>query len=176
MKHCKVCNTTKEKIEFPIRKYKSGNIGTEPNCFECKRILHRDHNRKKRATKEGRLHVRKLAFDHRRKFPEKSMLKSALSRARKRGHSFNITIEDIVITEVCPLLNIPMSMQLGGAGDTSPSLDRIDTTQGYVKGNVRVISRLANIMKAHATKEQLILFSQNILPYIGASPSDNKTE
>ena len=41
----------------------------------------------------------------------------------------------------------------------SPSLDRIDPNKGYVKGNVQVISRLANIMKSNASPEELRAFA-----------------
>ena len=43
--------------------------------------------------------------------------------------------------------------------DFSPSVDRIDPTKGYVRGNVRVISYLANRMKSNATVDQLVRFS-----------------
>lgn len=45
----------------------------------------------------------------------------------------------------------------------SPSLDKIIPQLGYVKGNIIVMSMKANIMKANATKEELINFSKNIL-------------
>jgi hypothetical protein len=37
----------------------------------------------------------------------------------------------------------------------APSLDKVDPTLGYVKGNVRVISMRANWLKQDATVEQL---------------------
>lgn len=44
----------------------------------------------------------------------------------------------------------------------SPSLDRIDSSKGYVKGNVRVISARANMLKNNATVEELTLVLKDL--------------
>ena len=80
--------------------------------------------------------------------------------AKQRGLEFDLTEEDIIIPTHCPLLNIPLDFN--GSRYNSPSLDRIDNTKGYVKGNVWVISELANRMKNGATIEQLLTFAKNI--------------
>jgi hypothetical protein len=44
------------------------------------------------------------------------------------------------------------------------SLDRVDNTKGYIPGNVRVISRKANLMKSSLTLdvlEKLIKYIKN---------------
>ena len=62
-----------------------------------------------------------------------------------------ISKEDIVIPEYCPLLDIPIHRCERGKGYNTPSLDRIDNTKGYIKGNVWVISKLANSLKNFPT-------------------------
>lgn len=55
----------------------------------------------------------------------------------------------------CPLLGIKLTWDDGCTySPTSRTLDRIDPSKGYVKGNVWIISKLANQMKSTATFEQ----------------------
>jgi hypothetical protein len=78
-----------------------------------------------------------------------------------RGLEFNISIDDILIPVVCPLLGI--TLEFNGSRYNTPSLDRIDNTKGYIKGNVWVISDLANRMKQNASIEDLRTFAKNVL-------------
>lgn len=87
----------------------------------------------------------------RRHWREKYPIRSLIRLASKRGHEINIREEDIVIPEFCPVLGIPLEMGTRKAKDNSPSLDRVDSSKGYVKGNVRVISWRANRLKSDAT-------------------------
>jgi hypothetical protein len=113
--------------------------------------------------------LHKGAREWEKKNVEKVLLKSAKGRAKKYGHLFDIEVSDIVVPEYCPLLGIKIEPREGGHGpkDSSPSLDRIDNTKGYVKGNVWVISWLANKMKATASMEQLLTFSVNVQGWLG---------
>ena len=81
-------------------------------------------------------------------------------RAKKAGLAFNITVDDLHIPEVCPVLGIPLAFSIGEgrkaqAAFSSPSVDRVDNSQGYVKGNVRVISNRANLLKGSASLDEI---------------------
>lgn len=94
------------------------------------------------------------------------MLYAAKKRAIANNLEFNLEKEDIILPTHCPILGTELVK--GDKEDYSMtySLDRIDNSKGYIKGNVQVISMLANSMKNSATIEQLEAFSKNILQYI----------
>jgi hypothetical protein len=109
-------------------------------------------NRARReANKERIVAVRRAYLEAN---PERSLYRVAEQRARKRGIAFNLTLADIVVPERCPVFGIVLQRGKGVAGPASPTLDRIDASRGYVKGNVAVISNYANILKGQASAAQ----------------------
>ena len=82
---------------------------------------------------------------------------AAKARARKFNMDFDITVDDFILPVRCPLLGIEMKVNKGrhSVKKDSFSLDRIDSTKGYVKGNVWVISMLANNIKNNATLSEV---------------------
>jgi hypothetical protein len=76
-------------------------------------------------------------------------------RAKKKGLPFDLTLEDVLIPEFCPVFGIPLIMRAGKFNDNSPSLDRIIPEKGYVKGNVIIMSYRANRIKCHASLAEL---------------------
>lgn len=98
-------------------------------------------------------HVREL---------KQTLYKLAKGRARKKGLEFNIELKDIHIPKKCPILKVPLICSTR----YSPSIDRIYPDKGYVKGNIAVISALANSMKANATPQELLIFAKNIKKYM----------
>jgi len=82
----------------------------------------------------------------------------------KRVLDFNLDVEDIIIPQYYPLLGMELKYDIKDCNeDDYYSIDRIDSSLGYVKGNIQIISNLANTMKNKSTKEQLITFAKNIL-------------
>ena len=106
--------------------------------------------------------------NYRIKNPERVLCSMAKRRAKKKGLEFNIDKLDIDIPIICPILGIPIVKTYTkgkntGPTSNSPSLDRIDNSKGYIKGNVRVISHKANTMKHNATSMELIRFAEWVL-------------
>lgn len=95
------------------------------------------------------------------------ILNSARYRAKKRGIPFSVTLADVPpIPEFCPILGIRLgSDKLGRKGPrhSSPSLDRIVPSLGYVPGNVQWISFRANRMKSDASPSELHTFAAWVL-------------
>lgn len=90
-----------------------------------------------------------------RKSVKSTLLTKARGRANKECLPFNLIKEDITIPDTCPALGIPISVSDGEYGAGSPTLDRIIPKNGYVKGNVAVISHRANAIKSDASLAEL---------------------
>lgn len=80
----------------------------------------------------------------------------AKHRAAETNTEFNITVDDINIPKKCPILGIKLCLDNNKAQVNSPSIDRIDNSKGYVKGNVWVISKKANTLKNDGTLKEFI--------------------
>jgi hypothetical protein len=85
---------------------------------------------------------------------ERRIWDRAKTRAIKRGIDFNLELSDIIVPNFCPVLGVALVV---GHTDYAPSIDRIDSRLGYVKGNIQIISNKANRMKSNATVEEVRL-------------------
>lgn len=112
---------------------------------ETERTRRRDQ--KRRITPKGRLQL---------------LIGRARRRAQKAGREFSIRFEDLHVPEVCPVLGIPLGYARGTPLANRPSLDRTNNDLGYVKGNVKIISFRANMLKASASIDEV----QRILDYM----------
>lgn len=108
--------------------------------------------------------------------PEWKMVQRAKRRALVSGLDFDISLEDIVIPDACPILGIPLNMNSGrpGAFKNSPSLDRKDNSKGYTKDNVWVISQQANAMKGASNNCELKRFAEWAIMYVSSNTAPDK--
>ena len=112
-------------------------------CIECKSVQYKG--------KDGRTRKAKAAKKYRESLKGRvqRLLNNARRRARRKGIDFEIDSSDIKIPEKCPITGVKIEFgDDGGLNLSSPSLDRIDNSKGYVKGNVAVISNKANKYKS----------------------------
>lgn len=96
--------------------------------------------------------------NYRLKNIEKFMLRDAKNRAKSQNVPFDITTEDIIIPEYCPILDIKLEHCTDQG--RAPSLDKLIPSLGYVKGNISVISYRANHIKNNMTLKEIIKMAE----------------
>jgi hypothetical protein len=128
----------------------------DPICRECGEGLTADNwRRKKFGSKICDRCFNASVRDWNETNPERSLVNTARRRAKAKGIEFSITPADISVPTHCPVLGIELRRGSGGFNPTSPTIDRIDSSRGYVRGNVVVVSWRANKIKGDATKDEL---------------------
>lgn len=89
--------------------------------------------------------------------------------AKRRYKEVNISLEDLKElwesqSGICPLTGRKLSLE----HDNLPyqaSLDRIDNSKGYIKGNIRYIALIANYCRNNFTDDEVIDFCQSVTRY-----------
>ena len=92
--------------------------------------------------------------NQRQKEPIKIILREIKCRAKRNCLEFDLEPSDLQIPETCPVLGIPIGPFRGAFKPDNASVDRIDPSKGYVKGNVKIISLEANVLKRDCTDPQ----------------------
>lgn len=129
------------------------------NCAGCGEAKPLDAYPPDRRAKDGkqsrcRICVNLWMKTHYHKHPAENMLRRAKSRAASAGFEFNLTVGDILpLPEFCPVFGTPLRLNAKSQDPHGYSLDRVDNTKGYVKGNVAVMSYRANRLKNDGTAE-----------------------
>ena len=160
---CTTCNLEKAEEDFYLRTDTGQRRRECKACVTKKRKFsyYEDIDKTKAKQKSSYLKNRdKRLASHRDyyiKNKDKALWTGARNRAKQKGIPFNITLEDILIPDICPVLGINIAKDNNRLEDNSPSLDRLLPDLGYVKGNVSVISNKANRMKNDATIEEIEL-------------------
>jgi hypothetical protein len=172
-KLCSKCKKQKPNEEF--HKNNNSPDGLTCWCKECHRDSARqwrsnnkeqrdEYNKNWRSANMDRVRAsgKKAAAKRRVEKPELTLFYGASHRAKKAGIEFDLTIEDVIIPDRCPLLGVKLKPGAGKAHPNSPSLDKVDPSGGYTKGNVWVISYRANQIKNDATADELLLIGHTL--------------
>lgn len=110
-----------------------------------------------------------LNFNKKRKEnPAFRLWASSKSSSRTKDREHSLTVEDIrsLLVSTCPYFGIKLFYGVNPRGKipfNAATIDRIDSTKGYIPGNVRIISWGANRLKSNLTDKQLLTLAKNIL-------------
>ena len=164
---CCKCGKYKPVEEFEKRwnhsKTEKNNLRSD--CKKCRceesRLYHFYRRRRytDQVAKDIMIHLDK--FKHDMDYHTKViLLRHAKQHAKKIGIEFAITIKDINIPALCPILNKPFILH---DKSYTYSIDRIDNSKGYTKDNIQWVCLGINYMKSKSTDDKLHEFIKLII-------------
>lgn len=91
----------------------------------------------------------------REKEPIKFIFKDARQHAKSRNREFTITLDDLFAVLLkqnnkCALTGVEFS------SENKPSLDRIDSSKGYITDNIQFVLKDINVMKSNLEESRFI--------------------
>ena len=103
------------------------------------------------------------------KYSCKQMAASAKKRSTALGLDYNISTSYLIEISpvICPILGVEIKYGGGDRDHNSASIDRVDSSKGYTKDNVQIVSLLANLMKSNANVMQMRKFAKWVINSYG---------
>lgn len=126
----------------------------------------RSNAARRERRKDNPKKYRKYESASRRRNARVYLLRQAKARAAKSGIEWGLGEPREAALRLrwpthCPVFGFELVYGASGRLRNSASLDRIDSTEGYIWGNVRVVSWRANDLKKDATPDELILLGND---------------
>jgi hypothetical protein len=152
------CCTCKEILPISEFPYEKSEQKYRYCCKKCHRIYDKNYKKEQRTkiikTEEGR-----------RKITVVSLYNSCKLRAKEKNISFDLTKESIdsILSDRCPIFNTGFDFCVGKRTSNSPSVDRINSLEGYILNNVTIISHRANAIKNNGTLDDFIRIRNYII-------------
>lgn len=138
-KICEECSQSLNLSKFSLIEKWNPNSDTKNTCKKCSIKIRQTE----KLNRDWKVDAARLLY------------KNIKSRCKRLGKEFSIEIGDIIIPEKCPVFGFDLKREDRQTWMCAPSVDRIDNSKGYIKGNITVVSRRANILKKDATIEEL---------------------
>jgi len=96
------------------------------------------------------------------------------SSAKRMGREFNLTKE--YVSEVweaqnkqCALTGMELTWKrTAETKGTTASIDRIDSSKGYIEGNIQIVHKIVNIMKMQHSQEDFIEWCNKVSSFAGS--------
>lgn len=144
-KMCAGCGTVKLLSDFYKNQPSIGG-GYRTKCKECYKA--RSSAWREKPGSKTKTSATFVAY--RRSHRAKILLTLAKHRASLKGLEYSLDqyeeeIQSVIDAGVCQVTGLPLNLDGGKTWD-SPSLDRIDSTKGYARENVRIVLYCVNVM------------------------------
>ena len=156
-KTCKCCGESK-----PLTEYHKQRVSKDGHHAVCKACTSVQRAARHLAYKEK---YNALSREYYASHPDWARWLSLKGRAKKQGWVFTLEVEDVVAPEFCPVLGVKLirGKGVGRKQPCSPSVHRIDSTKGYTKDNIRIMSEAAAHLLRTPTASRLTALATWIL-------------
>lgn len=161
---CSNPNCEKQVLKNSSEVKRNLKIGRLNYCsLSCSGMV--NHQHLKKFSKENQIYLINV-YDNRK--DEYTGLREHLRRVKKRDPNYDITIEDLLLqwnqqNGICVYSGVKLNHPKdGGSNMIKASLDRIDSSKGYIKGNIQFISISCNHAKNSMTHEEMLEFCEII--------------
>lgn len=151
------CDYCGKEAQKPASEYKRNLAKGRKNfcCRECAAKYNNAHRAPKSISEKDKEHLRSICNNAR---DEYTPYRYALRCAKRRSKDFNLTLDDLkevweTQNGTCPYTGIALTLPEDGnitaiRVEERASIDRIDSSKGYIKGNIQFVSTPINYMKS----------------------------
>lgn len=156
-KQCKLCK--EHLFTSCFSKNKATKDFLQTACRKC------DNERQALRRKEKAQELKEYGKEYRKNNFEnldyrlQCLLNASRARAKAKNREHTLTKQDLLELypkdNKCPVFGFTLEWNGEGFRETSPSIDRIDSSKGYTKENIQIISWKANRIKGYASVEDL---------------------
>ena len=172
---CDFCGKMFEKVESEVKR--NARVGRHNYCSrECvgKATTNRQTGKKRGPLSEKSMEHLKDICNNRR--DELTPYRYTYRCIKRRFQDVDVTIEDLVEQwekqhGICPYTGFGLILPENGNVKNidyfhRASLDRIDSSKGYVKGNIQFVSTPINLMKLTKSDEEVKNFLKEIAEFV----------
>lgn len=159
---CRNCREIKVLNEnnFLKRNTENGWRGFCRICYNAKARI------KQESTQAEKLTSKKSRDKYKKEKPLECLLKYSKGNSKKCRREWDLKLEDLQKLWIkqdgkCFYTGRTMLFEIGYP--ESVSLDRVDSTKGYINANIVLCQNKVNVMKNNASVEELLLFCKDVL-------------
>jgi transcription elongation factor Elf1 len=156
-KTCNRCNKEKLLSEFSVNNKAKDRLQYRCRVCDVEYQAQRREANKDQFAEYSREYQRnrRKDFDYRLQM----LINASKQRARLNDREHDINVDDIKAIypadNCCPIFGLKLEFNGAGFRDSSPSIDRVDSTKGYTRDNIQIISWKANRIKGAASLQDL---------------------